>query len=78
MKSFLVNLEARLYTEAEGDIGAEEPDPEMYEDPDVVREAFEMQARLQRIADGDESSSSAGSSLGMSVDSDWSLKYSGR
>nr|BAD33062.1 hypothetical protein [Oryza sativa Japonica Group]BAD33294.1 hypothetical protein [Oryza sativa Japonica Group] len=50
MKSFLVNLEARLYTEAEGDIGAEEPDPEMYEDPDVVREAFEMQARLQRIA----------------------------
>lgn len=23
MKSFLVNLEARLYTEAEGDIGAE-------------------------------------------------------
>lgn len=31
-------------------MNAAEPNPKMYEDPDVVREAFEMQARLQRIA----------------------------
>ena len=31
-------------------MNAAEPDPEMYEDPDVVREAVEIQARLQRIA----------------------------
>uniref|UniRef100_A0A0E0KAP4 Uncharacterized protein n=1 Tax=Oryza punctata TaxID=4537 RepID=A0A0E0KAP4_ORYPU len=78
IKSFLLDLEACLYVEPEEDNITEGEDPEMYEHPDVVRECFEWQARAQRIADGEESENSCGGSLGMSVDSDWSLKYGGR
>uniref|UniRef100_A0A0E0C528 Uncharacterized protein n=2 Tax=Oryza meridionalis TaxID=40149 RepID=A0A0E0C528_9ORYZ len=78
IKFFMLNLEAIPYVDPQKDGVANEKDPELYEDPDVVREAFESQARLQRVADGEESSSSADGSLSMSIDSDWSLKYGGR
>uniref|UniRef100_A0A0E0Q5W3 Uncharacterized protein n=1 Tax=Oryza rufipogon TaxID=4529 RepID=A0A0E0Q5W3_ORYRU len=84
IKSFLLNLEASLYAGPESNAITEAEDSEIYEDPeiyedlDVVREFFETHVRLEHIADGQESSSSADGSLGMSVDFDWSLKYSGR
>uniref|UniRef100_A0A0E0MWL3 Uncharacterized protein n=1 Tax=Oryza rufipogon TaxID=4529 RepID=A0A0E0MWL3_ORYRU len=78
IKLFMLELEACLYAEPQMGLGNEGEDHELYEDPDVVREAFERQARLQHIANGDESSSSGGSSFVVSVDSDWSLKYGGR
>ncbi|BAT13394.1 Os11g0243100 [Oryza sativa Japonica Group] len=52
IKFFMLNLEATPYVDLEKDVVANEKDPELYEDPDVVREAFESQVRLQRIAEG--------------------------
>ncbi|EAZ11991.1 hypothetical protein OsJ_01870 [Oryza sativa Japonica Group] len=50
IKLFMLELEACLYAEPQMGLGNEGEDHELYEDPDVVREAFERQARLQHIA----------------------------